>query len=149
MADGNMADEKTETATTEPADQQQQKPIEPAENSKQSPTLDEILARARTPRIKKIPYLGKTLYAHGFTATEADEFDAACTAAAGSVAKDAYSDDRMIAWCIRDADGTRIFADSDVTKIAAFNAADRRLFLFACYAVNGIGRIGEEYLAKN
>jgi hypothetical protein len=118
-------------------------------NSRKSPSLTAILQAGRTRRIKEIPYLGGTVYAHGFQAQESDVYEKECEAAAGSIAHDEYSDARLIQHCIRNEDGARIFGPEHLTEIAAFNQADKRVLLTACYEVNGLGELGREYVRKN
>jgi hypothetical protein len=116
---------------------------------RKSPTAEQIIESGRQRRIKEVSYLGGVVFAHGLTRTEARLYRRAGQDAAGEGGEDAYSDERLVQHCIRDAAGVRIFQDRHLTLLADMNEADFRALLLPCLEVNGFGRIGEEALRKN
>jgi hypothetical protein len=114
-------------------------------------TAEQILETGRTRRIKEVPYMGATVYAHGMKRAEAKAFWRACREASGDdeAGRDPYEDERLIVHCIRDGAGKRIFTDAHLPQLADMNLADSSPLIEACYEVNGFGVIGRAALAKN
>jgi hypothetical protein len=112
-------------------------------------TAEMILEQTRTRRIKEVPYLGGTVYAHGFKRVEAKLYRQACREAAGEDGEDGYSDERLVQHCIHDKKGQRIFTEAHLTRLADMNEADFAPLLVACLEVNGFRRVGEDAIRKN
>jgi hypothetical protein len=119
------------------------------EQAKPMPTAEQILESASGRRIKEIAWGENTFYAYGFTRHETKAWRKACVDAAGSVEADEYSDERMIAWMVRYADGRRVFTDEHITRLAAMNEADWEKLYLPCCEVNGWTKEASEHLRKN
>jgi len=112
-------------------------------------TAEQIFAQGRQCRIKEVPYMGRKVYVHGFSRTEAQAYRQACIKAAGSVENDALSDERFVMMMVRDAAGRQIFGTEHLMLLADLNEADWLPLYVACLEVNGWGKIGAEAVRKN
>ncbi|MEN6335553.1 MAG: hypothetical protein ABFE01_14985 [Phycisphaerales bacterium] len=112
-------------------------------------TAQEIIANGRKRRVKEVSYMGRKVYAHGLSRQEAKAYWSECQKAGGPGGEDAYSDERLIVWCLRDSAGRPVFKTDHILQIADMNEADFRPLWSACMEVNGFGATGEAAARKN
>lgn len=115
-------------------------------------TASEIFERGRTRRTVEIAFMGRTLWAHGFSRQEAKDYRRECVEAAGSIEADAYSDERFVQKMVKDSpgpDARRIFQPEDLMRLADLNEADWVPLYMACLKANGWGQAAEDEIRKN
>ena len=98
-----------------------------------------------------IPQWGGTVRVKNLTASERDAFEESTTTQRGNNLELNRKNFRakLVALCVVDEDGKRIFDDKDIHKLGAKSAAAMDLLFAAASRLSGISKDDEEELLKN
>ena len=98
-----------------------------------------------------IPQWGGTVRVKNLTASERDAFEDSTTTQRGNNLELNRKNFRakLVALCVVDEDGKRIFGDADIHKLGAKSAAAMDLLFAAASRLSGISKDDEDELLKN
>ncbi len=110
-------------------------------------TRDEILRHAELPKqTVSVPEWGGEVVVRGMTALEQDQYDLEIAAAGRDTAKMAGFRARLVARCVTDENGKRIFSEADAAKLGEMFAAPivRLTAIIRVLSASGEGSAEEE-----
>lgn len=97
---------------------------------------------------------GKTVYIHGFTSLERGQWLTGIKKPGSSnnilgTIDSGISEPLMFQMCVRDKNGDRLFARSDIPKIKMLAAKIVTGVVEICYRLSGVGEAADEDIVKN